>query len=147
MWVFADRTCSKILLRFETQHFKTDPVCVFIWLLWQYHRSSEGKLRMKLWNWSNQKLGKTFAITGRSFQFVHAFSRPSGLFFLSVDLYSLYSSSCSLPIFLFLQPLFLICLYQLAIWRTCTFPLKIYGAMSHVRKAKTRFGLRTPTTS
>ena len=68
-------------------------------------------------------------------------------FFLSVDLYSLYSSSCSLPIFLFLQPLFLICLYQLAIWRTCTFPLKIYGTMSHVRKAKTRFGLLTPTIS
>ena len=72
------------------------------------------------------KTREKFAITGRSSEFVHAFGGETGFFFLSVDLYFLYISSCSLPIFLFLQPRFLIC-------RSDIFTNWRFGALAHSR--------------
>ena len=84
------------------------------------------KIEVKTVKLIKSKTRGKFAITGRSSQFVHAFGWETGLFFLSVDLYFLYISSCSLPIFLFLQPRFLI-------YRSYIFTNWRFGALAHSR--------------
>ena len=99
--MFADRTCSKILLR-RNISTQTMSVCLYDYCLSfidkvKEHRVETVKLvKSKTWgknchHWSVLSIPACVQRTVQDF-------------FPSVDLYSLYISSCSLPMFLFLQP-------------------------------------------